>query len=142
MNTNVKNRWLEVQLYYFINHITSKHNSITDLFALVEGLAPYSEFPAELMKMTLQEIITTHYVAPTREEAILLMYHNGIPTQQIKARWRLSGKSLYKIINDDKENPRAFYPRLTKEQTNIIEKFFNAIHTIYKGVETICLPQN
>lgn len=142
MDTNLKYRWLEVQLYYFIHNVTSKHNSMTDLFTLIEGLAPYGEFPAELMKATLQEVITTHYVAPTREEAILLMYRNGVPTQQIKDKWKLSGKALYKILNTDKADPRVFYPRLTKEQNKNIEKLFDAIHTIYKGVETLCLPQN
>ena len=142
MDTNLTNRWLEVQMWYFINQVISKHNNIMDLMALTDGLAPFGDFPAELMKLTLQEIINTHYVAPTKEETILLMYRMGVPIKIIKQRWGMSGRTLYKYINDDKENPRVFYPRLTKEQDALIDKYLKALHILQEGVETLCLPQN
>lgn len=142
MDTNLSNRWLEIQLWYFINQVISKHNNIMDLMALTDGLAPFGGFPAEIMKLTLQEIINTHYIAPTREETILIMYKVGIPVRQIEKRWRMSGRTLYKYIEADKKNPRAFYPRLTKEQDAMVKKYLDALHILQEGVETLCLPQN
>lgn len=133
MDTNTTARWVEVQVWYICQNIMSKHSNIMELMNLIDGLAGYGEYPAEAVKVIVNELITSRRYAPSDEERILLMYLAKVPTNFIKRKTGKSGKSLYKLVHEHETNPRAFYPRLAKEQIIILEKFLDTIKSL-KGL--------
>lgn len=130
MDNNTYARWIEVQAWYICQTILKKHNNIMELMNIVDCLASYGEYPAEPVKVIVNEIITSRRYAPTEEERIILMYLAKIPVNTIKKLTRKSGKSLYNIINTHAQDNRAFYPRLIQEQTIILNKFLDAIKAL------------
>lgn len=130
MDENTKARWIEVKAWYICQEILKNHNNLMELLAIVDGLAAYGEYPAEPTKIVINEMLTFNRYRPNQEEYILLLYHAGIPLSKIKQITKKSGKRLYKLFNDDKENPRGFYPRFVPQQTQLLEKFVTAIEKI------------
>lgn len=130
MNANTTARWVEVQTWHLCQKILQKHNNIMELMNIVDCLASYGEYPAEPVKVIINEILTSRRYAPSEEEHILLMYLAKVPVNTIKKLTHKSGKSLYNIINTHINDNRAFYPRLTQEQTIILEKFLDTIKTL------------
>ena len=130
MDENTKARWIEVKAWYICQEILANHNNLMELLAIVDGLSAYGEYPAEPTKIVINELLTYNRYRPNQEEYILLLYHNGVPLSKIKTITKKSGKRLYKLFNDNKENPRGFYPRLVPQQTKLLEKFINAIEKI------------
>ena len=130
MDEKTEARWIEVKAWYICQEILKNHNNLMELLAIVDGLAAYGEYPAESTKIVINEMLTFNRYRPNQEEYILLLYHAGIPLSKIKQITKKSGKRLYKLFNDDKENPRGFYPRLAPQQTALLKKFVNAIEKI------------
>jgi hypothetical protein len=130
MDTNAKARWVEVKAWYICQEILKNHNDLMELYAIVEGLASFGNYPAEAAKTIINEMLTFTRYKPNTEEYILLLYHADIPLSHIKAITKWSGKRLYKLFNDDKENPRGFYPRFAPPQTEILNKFVESIKNI------------
>lgn len=130
MDEKTKARWIEVKAWYICQEILKNHNNLMELLAIVDGLAAYGEYPAEPTKIVINEMLTYTRYRPNQEEYILLLYHAGKPLSKIKQITKKSGKRLYKLFNDDKENPRGFYPRFVPQQTQLLEKFVNAIEKL------------
>ena len=130
MDEKTKARWIEVKAWYICQELLKNHNNLMELLAIVDGLAAYGEYPAEPTKIVVNEMLTFNRYRPNQEEYILLLYRAGISLSKIKQITKWSGKRLYKLFNDDKTNPRGFYPRLASQQTALLEKFINAIEKI------------
>lgn len=130
MDANTKSRWTEVKAWYICQELLKNHNDLMELYAIVEGLAAFGGYPAEAAKLVINEMLTFNRYRPNQEEYILLLYHANIPLAKIKAITKWSGKRLYKLFNDNKENPRGFYPRFAPPQIEILEKFIIAIDKI------------
>ena len=130
MDTNTKARWVEVKAWYICQELLKNHNDLMELYAIVEGLAPFGNYSAEATKIVINEMLTFNRYRPNQEEYILLLYRANIPLAHIKTITKWSGKRLYKLFNDDKENPRGFYPRFAPPQTELLSKFVDAIEKI------------
>lgn len=130
MDNNTEARWTEVKAWFICQEILKNHNNIMELLAIVDGLAAYGDYPSESTKMVINELLTYNRYKPNEEEYILLLYHAGVPLSKIKKITKKSGKTLYKIFNSDKENPRGFYPRFVSQQTELLTKFVKAIEKI------------
>ena len=130
MDENTKARWIEVKAWYICQEILKNHNNLMELYAIIDGLAAYGSYAPEPMKIVINEMLTYNRYRPNQEEYILLLYHAGIPLSRIKQITKWSGKRLYKLFNDDKTNPRGFYPRFVAQQTELLNKFINAIEQI------------
>jgi hypothetical protein len=107
-----------------------------DLMSLVEGLAPLGNYPAEPVKVIISEIITSNRFKPSQNEYITLLYLSGVSTRWIKEKLHKSGSKIYSVINENTQNPIAYYPRLVKEQTKLLEQFLNIIKEI--GDKRLC----
>lgn len=130
MDKNTKARWTEVKAWYLCQELLKNHNDLMGLYAIIEGLAAFGGYSAEAAKIIINEMLTFNRYRPNQEEYILLLYHADIPLAKIKTITKWSGKRLYKLFNDDKENPRGFYPRFAPPQTEILGKVVNAIEKI------------
>lgn len=132
MDPQIYDRWLEVKFYYFCQDLMAHNGSTTDVMAIIEALAAVGKYEAEPVKSVAQEILTTYRIRPTREELILLCYKNSVPVRTIVKELQVSNLTLYNLIADDKEDPRAFYPRLDVHKLALIKKFFDALDVLRK----------
>lgn len=133
MDPQAYDRWLEVSFYYFCQDILKTNNEIMDVMDLVEALAPLGKYEVEPVKNIVQEVMIMYHLLPTREELALLLYHNGIQMRKIKRYTKMGLEKLYKIIEEDKNDPRAFYPRLDSAKLALINKFMETVSRVRKA---------
>lgn len=133
MDPQAYDRWLEVSFYYFCQDILKTNNDLMDVMELVEALAPLGKYEAEPVKRIVQEVMIMYHLLPTREEFALLLYHNGIQIRQIKQYTKMGINKLYKMIEDDKTDPRVFFPRLDGSKLALIKKFMDTIERVRKA---------
>ena len=133
MEKQIYNRWLEISYYYFCLDIIAINEDLQDIYTTIENFAYLGKYPIIALQALTQKILSTYYIQPTKEELILLCYKNKMPTRQIIKLLKINGKRLYSVLEDDKQNPRAFYPRLEPEETLIVEQFLKTVHKIKKA---------
>ena len=133
MNPQTYDRWLEITFYYFSLDIVNINNNLLDLMDLIDALAPIGKYEAEPLKQTAQEVLITYTIHPTREELALLCHSAKVPITRIKQYLKIGNQKLYNLIEEDKTDPRLFFPRLNATQLLLIKKFMDTITTIRKA---------
>lgn len=126
-------RWLEISFYYFCTDILKVHNDIMDVMALVEALAPIAQYDIIPAKSLVQEVLVTYQLRPNQEEIALLMYKRGFTFREIKKTIGMGTDKITYLVNEDKHNPRMFYPRLSVKKLEIIKKLLTAVDIIGKA---------
>lgn len=133
MEKQAYNRWVEVSFYYFCFDIINNKSNIQDIFTTIEGLAHLGNYDIIPLQALTQRILSTYAIQPTREELVLLCHKANMPVKDIMKLLRISNRSVYNIVEDDKTNPRAFFPRLSPEETLLVDKFMTCVQKIKKA---------
>lgn len=133
MNPQTYDRWLEVSFFYFCQDIINTAGGLMDLMDLIEALAPIGKYDSVLVKQLVQDVLASYRVRPSREELALLCHKAEVPNLRIRELLKMGNHKLYKIIEEDKEDPRVFYPRLTADQLKLIHQFMKTLERIRKA---------
>lgn len=123
MEQQTIDRWIEVQFLMICKDIVKINGDIINLMDIIDGIASLGKFSPEPVKHLAQELLTTYYVQPTKEEISLLCKHFDIPIAETKRITNYCNKTLYRKIKADEEDPRVFYPRLPKNKLQYLKPF-------------------
>jgi len=126
-------RWLEISFYYFCKDMLTKTGSLLDLLDMVEAFAPIGKYDSLLVKQLMQETVSSYRLQPSKEELILLCMKYGVPVRKLRDMVRVGNNTIYKLIEEDKEDPRVFFPRLNTDQLKLIHQFMTALEIIRKA---------
>lgn len=132
MDMRTIDRWIEVSFYYFCKDLLAEGKDLFDIIDLVEGFAKFGNYDTLPVRSIIQDTLITYKLQPTKEELVLLMFHNGLSIRYIKTELKVGSDKIYQIIDNDKRNPRVFYPRIHISKLAIIKKFLDA-HKLIKG---------
>ena len=119
-------RWIELRFYYICSDLLDLRKDMMDImnvFQLVSLFGPFEELRLEQLA---HEIVASLRFRPSKEEFVVLAKMNNMPIQQIIVRSGLCRRSIYKILQDEAKDPRAFYPRFGAVQIEYIEQFIQA----------------
>lgn len=132
MEKSTEQRWIELQFYFICADLLSLRNNLIDVMDMIDNLALFGDYSPEYIKPIAQEVLASVRIRPSKEEFCILCHIFKKPVAQIKQRTQIHNKTLYKIIEDHKENPRLFYPRLKPEQLQLITQFINTFNKFRK----------
>ena len=133
MDPQAYDRWLEITFFHFCQDIIAKNNEIMDMMDLIDGLASIGKYNGTLLKQTVQELFSTYRIRPTQEEFTLLCLKAGFSIRKTQKLTRTGTDHLYDLIEQEKRDPRVFYPKLNSNQLLQIQKFFDTIEYIKKA---------
>lgn len=126
----IKYRWIELQFYFLILDLFKIKKNLMDLMDIVDALAIFGGYNPEEVKRIVQEILNNPRIKPSREEFILICRKHNIQIRTIAKVGRIANRDIYKVIEDDKSDPRMFYNRSSKEQIEIMQTFLNTYNQI------------
>lgn len=121
-------RWIEIQFYQMCIDLFKIRNNIMDVMYFIDFIGEYTGENSDKYKILANEVINSSRIKPTREELIILSHHFKVPIKKLKEKIKVHNKTIYRIINEDKTNPRYFYPRLSNEQLKICSEFIEAVN--------------
>lgn len=132
MDPLIIDRWTELQFYYICSDILTLRNNIMDLMDMIDSLSIFGTYSPEQIKPLAHEVLSSIRYRPSKEEFCLLCHTFNVPIKNIKEKINVHNRTLYQIIEDNKQNPRMFYPRFRKEQLELISKFVNTFNKFRK----------
>ena len=125
-------RWTELQFYFICVDILKERNNIMDVMDLIDSLAIFGTYPPEPIKMLAQEVISSVRYRPSKEEFSAICHVFGASVKDIKHKGNISNRLYYRIIEDFKQNPIMFYPRMQKPKLELITKFVTQFNKLKK----------
>lgn len=129
----IEQRWIELQFFFICEDILKFRNDIMDVMDIIDNLSGIGNYTPDYIKQIAQEVLTSRRYRPTQEEFILICRRQGMDIHQIKVKAKASIRKIYKTFNEDKVNPRYFFPRLNESQIKIIAQFVEFFYK-FKGV--------
>jgi len=133
----IDERWIEIQFYTICIDLLKLRDNLMDVMDMIDNLVIFGTYSPEQIKVLAQEAITSLQFRPTREEFCILAYIQGVPIKEIKQRTGFHNNTLYKLIHEEKRNPRLFYTRVTDEKRALLKKFVDTFNT-FKKVGVSC----
>jgi len=136
MEPNDFERWVEVQFYYICVDLLSINKDVLDLFDLIDSFAVIGRYDAEALKAVAQEALSTVRFRPSRDEFIAISLKFKVPPRSIKKRIKVHNRTLYSVVDQEKEDPRAFYARTDTETVEHMNRFVTIFNKLKKvGIE-------
>ena len=128
-----EDRYYELMFFYILIDLLNIRKELNDVYDTIEFMNLWNEYEPELVKQVAQIMLTDPWVKPTREEFLVLTHKKKVPIKHIKKRTGLCNKKIYSVLNAEKDDPRAFYKRLSNNQIAIIKPFVDRFNK-FKGV--------
>ena len=126
-------RWVEVQFYVIVQDLFNLHHSIQDVMDTIDNLTYLENYNPTLLKSFANETLVTMRIKPSKEEMCILAYRAGIPPKNIKEKFKMYNKTLYRILDRNDLGPYYIYPKSSKKKQDQAELFIKAFNTL-KGV--------
>ena len=126
-------RWTEIRFYQICIDVYKVRNNIMDVMDFIDFISTYTNLQSNKYKMLANEVLNSYRIQPTREELVILCHHFKVPIRTLKNKLKIHNKTIYRIVNENKENPRNFYPRLSPQKIEEIAEFVNAVD-IFKQI--------
>lgn len=126
-------RMAEVKFYRLCQRFYMVDGDINKVFYFIEALSILGTINIESIKIIVQKILYNANFAPGREETILLMVLEGVPTAKIATQMHCSKRDIAYLTNQQKTNPRRIYPKLNETEIKHVLTFMG----IFEGVQNL-----
>jgi len=133
LETEEQRRWNEIKFYLSCHDLVKLNNNLMDLMDFIDTVAIFGQYSPEELKPIAKEIIGSNYYRPGRGEFLVLAHKMNIPMKVARKRVGFANNKYYELIQQEKKDPRMFYPRLTEEKYRLVKQFLNALEQL-KGV--------
>lgn len=133
MDPEIFERWIEIQFLQICRDILKYNNDILDIMDIIDALSKFGRYNPEPLKNLTQEVLSSYRIRPTKEELIIICRRFNVPIKEIKEITGAHNRTLYSVIDQDKNDPRAFYPRLDTAQISILKQFVDTFIALRKA---------
>jgi hypothetical protein len=133
MDPEVYERWIEIKFLQICKDILNYNNDILDVMDIIDALSKFGHYNPEPIKNLTSEVLSSYRIRPTKEEIILICRRFNVPVKYIKEITGAHNRTLYSLIEQDNQDPRAFYPRLDTAQISLLKQFVDTFEAFRKA---------
>jgi len=130
--SNIEDRWIELQLYQFLQDLQIKHRNQLTVLDFIEALSVYGKFSSTKAQKLVLEVMDWPHYRPSKEEMAILAYKADADILDITRASGLERHTIYRAVREEKQNPRMYIPRLSQEKSVLAKQIVDAINDIRK----------
>ena len=129
---NKEKRFLELTFWLFCKDFTDKTGDIQTLYQFIDIIKHFTSFSSITVQRLAYQTLMEQQYKPDKEELVTLLKEMNYAVRAIKSYAKIGTDKLYELLENNKRDPRGYYPKHSTEEHIQMQKFLEAIKIFKK----------